>query len=718
MSTCYCPVDTRANRLERKFRCIHKLFQSEKDEHVALKRVCGFIYGVLLGLGFYELILVDLNFTENAAYLVGGVICLMLGFGIAFSSQIRCISLLSIPNFVGRSGRSVLKALVFAYIISGPIHNLTENGKEVVRVFGCTTSLTFNLTKTRFELMFKPFTQALFGMKTDANEIKDTLRTVKDVSAPITGELEDDTEVKKMKEENDYMDAKIHETKRNKELDKKYNTIGEKVEATRMEKEYLKKIELRCQNQFNKAGKKCKDMFGKAYDTCYDAVTWIAAWLLCWPMKLTFVCNIVEALGGKSKCDPAKDIDHGFGEGYMYLKKTRSTFSENFKNVKLQYRIGKIHQIAKIREATDTAKEVMHIVQRKKSFLESIMVIVKRVLAFIFLKIILDSQKYHDKYLRDIEFDNIYITRYFRKIDARRRREDKKTLLPLKKIERNKLVDPWNLKPLKDEREKLFGKTFKLLLEMITATTFILLDRLFYEALDLVRRHAHIDYYQTGHHDMMLQIKGTGMIATLLRSLVKGFNVKKRIRAIRSNAACLPQPTILPQYYIYKIYGTYFAVWVAILCEAYILRLRRLICSYFYRKREKKRVLFLYNETLKRRIGFFRYMKKKVRKMVRKQRLENDLNVCAVLRIRFPNFCSCLKMFPMARRKCIICGDPEPRKKSNIPGNFEKCKTPDCYVVHCVECWNDVGRVCFACSSMSPDTTDLEDSDENLFNFD
>lgn len=368
---------------------------------------------------------------------------------------------------------------------------------------------------------------------------------------------------------------------------------------------------MRCQNQFNKAAAKCRDMFKNAYNTCYDTVTWVAAWLLCWPMKLTFICNIADAIGGANRCDPSKHIDPGFGEGYEYLKQSRASLLKNFKGVKLQFHVKKIKQLEDVRDAADTAKSVLHDVQLRKNILDQILVLLKRILAFVFLKIILDSQNYQDKYLRDIEFDNFYITKYFKKIDARRHAQDKHTLLPLKKIERKKLVDPLNLTPLAKEREQLLGQTFKLLLEMITATTFVLLDRLFYEALDLVRRHAKIDYTQIGHHDIKLQVKGTGMIANLLRSVVRGFNVKKRIKYVRSNAQCLPQPYLLPNYYLYKIYGIYFLVWILIWLQAYIQRFRRVICAYFYRKREKKRVLFLYNESLKRRIGFFRQTTKR-----------------------------------------------------------------------------------------------------------
>lgn len=323
-------------------------------------------------------------------------------------------------------------------------------------------------------------------------------------------------------------------------------------------------------------------------------------------MKLDFICNIAEALGGSNRCDPAKSMAHGFGEGYSFLKRSRGTLTQNFKDVKLQYKLPKIKPPINVQDADDVAKAVLHDVKAKKAILDGLLVVVKRLLAFMFLKILISSQTYHDKYLRDIEFDNIYVTRYFRKIDARRRKQEKHTLLPLKKVERQKIVDPWSTTPLKKEREQLLIETVKLFIEMITATTFILLDRLFYEALDLVRRHSKIEYIQTGRHDMSLKVKGTGMIASLLRSVVRGFNIKKRIKLVRTNEACLPQPNLLNKYYLYKIYGTYFLVWLLVVVQAYTQRLRRLICSYFYLKREKKRILYLYNETLKRRIGFFK----------------------------------------------------------------------------------------------------------------
>ncbi|XP_030768206.1 protein sneaky [Sitophilus oryzae] len=685
----------------------YKLFYTDENKHVRLKRTFGFVSGFILGLIFYRYILSELSFTDTVEFWMTLSICIALGFGIALSSQIRCITLLTFPNFGGKVGRSVLKALVIAFIISGPLENLSSNGKEVVRVFACTASLTFNLTKTRFELMFKPFTQAIFGMKTDLNEVKDTLRSIKEVSAPITGEIEDEQEMKKIREENDYLDEKSGDTKSSALISDKYETAGEKSEAGRYEKQYMKKVEMRCMDMFARSAMKCRKMFESGYNKCYETVTWIAAWLLCWPMKLDFVCNIAEALGGASRCDPSKDIDPGFGDGYTYLKHSRTSLSQNFKDVKLQYKIGKIKQLRDIRDVRDTAVAILHKVEAKKAILAQILNIIKRILAFVFLRVILASQNYQEKYLKDLEFDNIYISRYFRKIDARRKASEKLPLLPLKKIECNKLVDPASSKPIKSEREQIKKETFFLCLEMITATTFILLDRLFFEALDIVRRHAKIEYLTTGKHDLVLEVKGTGMIASILRSLVKGFNVKKRIRMVRNNEKCLPRPRVLAKSYFFKIYGTYFAVWTMLWVQAYTNRLRRLICAYFFRKREKKRILFLYNETLKRRKGFFRFMKKNVERKARERRLEENYNAFQVLRIKYPKQCDWLRFFKCARKKCLVCEDPEPRKLSN----FIECMNDMCHFVYCMECWNDMGRECLVCKidSESDDLTDEED---------
>lgn len=99
---------------------------------------------------------------------------------------------------------------------------------------------------------------------------------------------------------------------------------------------------------------------------------------------------------------------------------------------------------------------------------------------------------------------------------------------------------------------------------------------------------------------MSLTVQGTGMIANMVRSIVKGFNFKKRVHVIHSNKSCLPRPIMLPNYYLYKIYGTYFMIWMFILLEGYTQRLNRAIGAYFYRKVSRIVILLLKPKIAKR----------------------------------------------------------------------------------------------------------------------
>jgi len=71
--------------------------------------------------------------------------------------------------------------------------------------------------------------------------------------------------------------------------------------------------------------------------------------------------------------------------------------------------------------------------------------------------------------------------------------------------------------------------------EIIAASSLVLLDIVFYEALDVIRKHAKVDYFQTGHHDLDIKVTGTGMIANLFRSVVDGFSFKRNITVNLSN---------------------------------------------------------------------------------------------------------------------------------------------------------------------------------------
>lgn len=67
------------------------------------------------------------------------------------------------------------------------------------------------------------------------------------------------------------------------------------------------------------------------------------------------------------------------------------------------------------------------------------------------------SRSYLHRYLTDIEHDNAYVSKYYRRVDARREKAGKRTLLPLKKIEQKRTIDLGSYRLTSHETNDLVG---------------------------------------------------------------------------------------------------------------------------------------------------------------------------------------------------------------------------------------------------------------------
>lgn len=270
--------------------------------------------------------------------------------------EIRCCCLLIWMGFFGKAGRSFLKALVFTFIISGskfydchiilekcfkiflgPLNNLALNAKEVVRVFTCSTTLTYNLSKTRFDLMAEPFHHALMALQNNISHIKDKFAEIENVIEPIKEEIEEP--------DIDYDNSSTLLNVREKRNGNSVDSADPVEQAQFYTNFYKSKIRTRCKEQIEKGAEKCLKAFSDTYDDCIDKLPIIINAMLCWPMKITFVCNIGEAFGigsdndGKDICDPSNEIDDRFGQQYLELRNMENLLIGNFSNVELNYTI-------------------------------------------------------------------------------------------------------------------------------------------------------------------------------------------------------------------------------------------------------------------------------------------------------------------------------------------------------------------------------------------
>lgn len=83
-------------------------------------------------------------------------------------------------------------------------------------------------------------------------------------------------------------------------------------------------------------------------------------------------------------------------------------------------------------------------------------------------------------------------------------------------MERSKYIDVHSITYKSSERDKLVTHILKVTLEVVTATTFVMLDRLFYEALDVVRQHAAAGLPGDATRDLEIQVHGQILIRFFL----------------------------------------------------------------------------------------------------------------------------------------------------------------------------------------------------------
>lgn len=97
---------------------------------------------------------------------------------------------------------------------------------------------------------------------------------------------------------------------------------------------------------------------------------------------------------------------------------------------------------------------------------------------------------------------------------------------------------------------------------------------------------------------------------------------------------------------ILRIYLLFSFIIYLVYNQVYINRSRRVFCAFFYPKREKERVLHLYNNLLKRRRGLFKNMSKIVQEKLRNGRISSGIDVRAQVSDRdLPSFNNYLIVF-------------------------------------------------------------------------
>ena len=176
------------NRACAKSKKFHEIIYGTSSSFA--KKFIAFVYGLFIGLIFYYSIIRFIGFSGKYSHFAILITCFSSALLCLFSLQFRCISILTWLSALGKAGRHLIKTIIIALVLLGPIHNIVSNTKEVTRVFECTAYLSYNLTKTKVDLAITPFINAFIQMQNNLSAVQASFDEIEDVVFPIIQEVE------------------------------------------------------------------------------------------------------------------------------------------------------------------------------------------------------------------------------------------------------------------------------------------------------------------------------------------------------------------------------------------------------------------------------------------------------------------------------------------------------------------------------------------------
>ncbi|XP_042831554.1 E3 ubiquitin-protein ligase DCST1 isoform X3 [Panthera tigris] len=660
-------------------------------------------------VGLFQLLVNPMNIYEDQKVVTLYSLVGLGAVGWGTSPHIRCASLLLVPKMLGKEGRLFVLGYALAAIYEGPAANLRRNLNEVVASLGCTVELQINNTRAAWRVSTAPLRavfKGLLGSKVSLKaETQNLSKAFEDLDAQVNSEMGYSPQ-----------DAESPEGTARGVGTHRAPPSGRRLSTQKM---YELKTRLRCSYMVDRAMLSCRRWFDRKHERCTERVRVpLLNHLLCLPMKFKFFCSIARAM--EVWCRSRIPVEGNFGQTYDSLNRSVRDLEGEF-SATIDLKEEKQVAVLGLNTSWEhVSAELRDLVRRQEAQLGWTLGLLRVLLSCTFLLVLHASFSYVDSYNGDIRFDNIYISTYFCQIDERRKKLGKRTLLPLRRAEEKTVIFPCSPFMQASEMRNVVRELAETLPVLLLLLVLCGLDWALYSVFNTIRHHSFLQYSFRSSHKLEVKVGGDSMLARLLRKTIGALNTSSETTVDSSNMRCLPQPVSLnPRAYVRAALPVGLLLCLCLL-QAFGYRLRRVIAAFYFPKREKKRVLFLYNDLLRKRAAFTKLRRAAIVSRAQRQRapgscVEPGLAVeylCAFGNSHNPYrlpFLACKaentgrhhladvlhRRCPLLRRwlrrRCVVCQAPE------TPEAYV-CPTPDCAAVYCRSCWDDMRRRCPACT--------------------
>ncbi|XP_018046467.1 PREDICTED: LOW QUALITY PROTEIN: uncharacterized protein LOC108685963 [Atta colombica] len=588
--------------------------------------------------------------------------------------RLKCIVFLLLPQFFSKRGRQALIAYAFILTLTGPSKNILHNISILSESLACGQEQLKQALKNVVDLIKEPFyalrdaiSKVIKTIKVIMKKIKRTLVAIKRLMLSILRVI---TSVFQ------WLGRVVNIC--NKKLGSPYD---------------------RCRTVFEGAVDDCKAKLGPLFKGICN-ITYVVR-TLCYTVKpLDFICILVSYVADTIVNDVQEKIKR-FTRHIKAMFYVKVKFSHSFH-----------FETNQTKTIEDVSTDIITEIQAKTNKFLAVFDWMSFVTIFFIFFMLLRILHYRHKWLTSDRFDNRYLTDDLRTIDLIRTRQDKETILPLNRRERNQYIPLTSVTLIKVEKIKLAKSVVFLGLTTIKICIHMMADYSLYWVLSTIRYNGRIEMKVQRPNFVGVHVSGDGYLADLYRSIVKAFTPHAKDVEINM-IPCLPDP-IPPDLDRYTQIVTLIAFcWIMAIFEPYGLRLRHIVMCKYHPERAKQRAAWLYNHIIRSRGSFLKFARRQLRRkfgmtegIERVTFRERCLAICPFLN----------KFFPQKQNVCLLCGSVE---RSDQEPHI-KCVTPGCLGLFCIQCFADLQNLCTICRSpieygdLSDISEERDSSDDQL----
>ncbi|XP_032227232.1 DC-STAMP domain-containing protein 2-like [Nematostella vectensis] len=287
-------------------------------------------------------------------------------------------------------------------------------------------------------------------------------------------------------------------------------------------------------------------------------------------------------------------------------------------------------------------------------------------LPLLVLLVLYEAYRYHKLYMAINNFDNQYLTSHFKTIeDTRKASGAGDGLIPLKKGELQRFIQPTSWQFTITEKEHMAKSFAAYFLYLFFALIIILVD--------------YYVYFTITSKKQSQQLKDESLNKT-----------NTTTEAGPVVPVCIREVHPLSYVYLVVISTLLGLLLLMITIQPYVLRLRHYIASKLYRRRERKRIAYLYYKILEERKAFLKEVIDKINLRSEENHAMDSLDSVRVLAWNFGPVETVLTGIGVNLRECMVCGRGLNRK-------YIYCETESCEAIYCRTCFWDLENKCLGC---------------------